>query len=211
MAMNSRSARRTDESLQIIRRLWQGETFDFEGEFFQLQKARISPLPANPQMPIWIGGNSVPAYRRVAKYGDGFLGPVEAYAEYFAAVAEIGDPSKQARICSIGSTDMWHLVSHEPERTIDDVIDHIVYQSNSYAEWMEDSVNSTFKRVTRDELIPLAGKWVMTPEQSIDHFKAKLALAPIESHAMMVPAGYPLKKLAQHAQLFADEVLPAFA
>ena len=51
----------------------------------------------------------------------------------------------------------------------------------------------------------------MTPAESIAHLKAKVAIAPIESHAMMVPAGYPLSKLAQHAQLFADKVLPAFS
>jgi len=204
-------ARRTDETLQIIRRLWRGETFDFNGEFFELKNARINPLPVNPDMPLWVGGNSAPAYRRVAKYADGFLGPVEAFAEYAAAVAGLGDPAKRARICSIGSNDMWHLVSEEPEQTVEDVIDHIVYQTNSYAEWMEDSATSAFKRVTREELLPAARNWVMTPEESIAHLKAKVAIAPIESHAMMVPAGYPLSKLAQHAQLFADKVLPAFS
>ena len=46
----------------------------------------------------------------------------------------------------------------------------MVYQTNCYAQWMENPVNPTFKSVTRDELTPLAGKWVMIPEQSIDHF-----------------------------------------
>lgn len=205
-------ARRTDELLQIVRRLWQGETFDFESEFFQLKGACISPLPVSPAMPIWLGGNSAPAYRRVAKYGDGFLGPAEAFAEYAAAVEELGDPTKKARICSIGSNDMWHLVSEDPEQTIEDVLDHIVYQTNAYAEWMDNNdATSVFKQVTRDQLRPGARAWVMTPDESIDYIRAKMALAPIEAHAMMVPSGYPLGKLALHAQLFADKVMPAFA
>ena len=90
------------------------------------------------------------------------------------------------------------------------MLDHLVYHTNSYAEWQEGTTTATFTRVTREEMRAAAGQWVMTPEQSIAHFKAKLAAAPIESHAMMAPAGYPLEKMAKHAQLFADRVLPAF-
>jgi len=205
-------ARRTDDLLQIVRRLWQGESFDFESEFFQLKGARISPLPISKDLPIWVGGNSAPAYRRAAKYGDGFFGPVEGFAEYAAAVEELGDPAKKPRICSIGSNDMWHLVSEDPEQTIEDVLDHIVYQTNTYAEWMDNNdATSVFKRVTRDELRPAARTWVMTPDASIDYIKGKMALAPIEAHGMMAPSGYPLEKLAVHAQIFADKVMPAFA
>jgi hypothetical protein len=71
---------------------------------------------------------------------------------------------------------------------------------------MEDLVTSTFKRVTREELLPAADNPVTAPEQSIAHIKAKLAMAPIESHAIIAPAGYPLEKLARHAQFFADKV-----
>jgi len=203
-------ARRTDEMLQIMRRLWQGETFTFEGDFFQLINTKISPLPVSEHLPLWIGGNSAPAYRRAAMYGDGFLGPVEAYAEYAAEVTAVGKDGSAARICSIGGNDMWHLVSEDPEETVEDVLDHIVYQTNSYAEWQEGTTTSTFKRVTREEMRPAAKMWVMTPEDSIACHKAKIAAAPIESHSMMVPAGYPLEKMAKHAQLFADKVLPAF-
>jgi hypothetical protein len=52
---------------------------------------------------------------------------------------------------------------------------------------------------------------LVTPEQSIAQLKAKLAIAAIEVHAMMIPAGDPLEKLARDAQLFADTVLLAFA
>jgi len=207
----AKRARRTDEMLQIIRRLWQGETFSFEGDFYQLDKAMISPLPASGHMPLWIGGNSVPAYRRAAIHGDGFFGPVESFAAYAEEVKALGKEPSAARIRAIGANDMWHIVSEDPERTIEEVIDHIVYQTNSYAEWQEGTSTATFTRVTREQMRMAAGQWVMTPDQSIAHFKAKLALAPVESHAMMVPAGFPLDKLARHAELFAAKVMPAFA
>jgi alkanesulfonate monooxygenase SsuD/methylene tetrahydromethanopterin reductase-like flavin-dependent oxidoreductase (luciferase family) len=206
----AKRARRTDETLQIVRRLWQGETFSFEGEFYQLSNSRISPLPVSDHMPLWIGGNSPAAYRRAAKYGDGFFGPVESYQAYVSELTSLGMAGSRARIRSIGASDMWHLVSEDPERTIDEVLDHIVYQTNSYAEWQEGTTTAAFTKVARDDLRPAASRWVMTPEQSIAHFQAKLAIAPFESHAMMAPAGFPLTKMAEHAELFASKVLPAF-
>jgi len=206
----AKRAKRTDETLQIVRRLWQGETFSFEGEIYRLDNASISPRPVSEHMPLWVGGNSKPAYRRAAKFGDGFFGPVESYAAYAEEVAALGLPPTAARIRSIGASDMWHLVSEDPEQTIEDVLDHIVYHTNSYAEWQEGTSTTVFTRVTKEQIRAVASKWVMTPAQSIAHFKAKLTIAPFESHAMMVPAGYPLEKLAHHAELFAKQVLPGF-
>jgi len=105
---------------------------------------------------------------------------------------------------------MWHLVSEDPERTIEEVLDHIVYQTNSYAEWQDNTSTSVFKCLTKDELRSAGVTWVMTAEESIAFLKANTAMVPIESGAMMVPPGYPPEKLAKHAQLFADKVLPAF-
>jgi alkanesulfonate monooxygenase SsuD/methylene tetrahydromethanopterin reductase-like flavin-dependent oxidoreductase (luciferase family) len=65
--------RRTDESLQIIRRLLAGGEVTFEGEFFQLENTAIRPTP-NPPIPILVGGRSDAALRRTGRYGDGWLG-----------------------------------------------------------------------------------------------------------------------------------------
>ena len=96
---------------------------------------------------------------------------------------------------------MWHLVSEDPERTIEEVLDHIVYQTSSYAEWQDNTSTSVFKCLTKDELRLTGVTWVMTAEESIAFLKGNTA---------MVPPGYPPEKLAKHAQLFADKVLPAF-
>src|SRR6201992_208553 len=50
--------RRTDEALAIISRLWAGEALDFDGRHFKLSQASISPLPVQPDLPMWIGGSS---------------------------------------------------------------------------------------------------------------------------------------------------------
>jgi probable F420-dependent oxidoreductase len=64
--------RKTDEALEIIARLWKGETLTYAGKHFQLTNAAISPLPVQADLPMWIGGTSPAAVRRTAKYGTGW-------------------------------------------------------------------------------------------------------------------------------------------
>jgi probable F420-dependent oxidoreductase len=72
----SRGAR-TDEALEIIRRLWTEDRVDFAGRHYQLTGATISPKPVQPDLPIWIGGSSPAAIRRTARFGTGWQGGAE--------------------------------------------------------------------------------------------------------------------------------------
>jgi probable F420-dependent oxidoreductase len=88
---------RTDEALEIVRRLWREDSVDFRGVHFRLSGASISPRPVQAQLPMWIGGSSEAAIRRTARVGTGWLGggetPVEAarvVAAIRAAAAECG-------------------------------------------------------------------------------------------------------------------------
>jgi alkanesulfonate monooxygenase SsuD/methylene tetrahydromethanopterin reductase-like flavin-dependent oxidoreductase (luciferase family) len=46
-----------NDALEIITRLFTGETVDYEGRQVSLQQARMNPLPVQrPHPPIWIGG-----------------------------------------------------------------------------------------------------------------------------------------------------------
>lgn len=69
----STRGRRLDETLGLIRQLASGEEVDHQGEFFQLEGARILP-PPSPRVPIVIGGKGDVAVRRTARFGDGWLG-----------------------------------------------------------------------------------------------------------------------------------------
>ncbi|MEJ0071806.1 MAG: LLM class flavin-dependent oxidoreductase [Pseudomonadota bacterium] len=64
--------RRTDEGLEIIRRLWTEDSVDFAGEHYRLSGASISPKPVQADLPMWIGGSSEAAIRRTARYGTGW-------------------------------------------------------------------------------------------------------------------------------------------
>src|SRR4051794_7681504 len=61
--------RKTDECLDIIRRLWREESVDFSGAFYQLKGVTIAPKPVQPDLPMWIGGSTEAAIRRTARIG----------------------------------------------------------------------------------------------------------------------------------------------
>lgn len=69
-----RRGRVTDEYLEVCRRLWRDDVASFDGAHYHLPPVRTGPKPAQrPWPPIWIGGNSEAAYRRVGRLGDGWL------------------------------------------------------------------------------------------------------------------------------------------
>ena len=63
---------RTNEALEILRRVWTEDAVSFDGEFTQLNEFSVKPRPLNPP-PIWVSGRKKVAMRRTAKYGDGWL------------------------------------------------------------------------------------------------------------------------------------------
>jgi probable F420-dependent oxidoreductase len=68
-------ARRTDESLQIVRSLWTQDETTFEGKYFQLDRVRMQPKPHRPGgVLLQVGGRSDAALRRTARYADGWTG-----------------------------------------------------------------------------------------------------------------------------------------
>ena len=63
----------SDEYLKIFKVLWTQEPAGFDGEFYRFDALHFLPKPVqNPYPPIWIGGHSRPALRRVARFADGW-------------------------------------------------------------------------------------------------------------------------------------------
>jgi probable F420-dependent oxidoreductase len=65
--------RRIDEQIVLLRRLWTERAVTFRGEFETVTAAGICPLPVQRPIPIWLGGNSSPAFRRIGRLADGWI------------------------------------------------------------------------------------------------------------------------------------------
>ncbi len=88
-----RRAQRTCDYLEAMLKLWGDDQATYDGEFVHFNQARMNPKPvARARMPIYFGGESMPALRRVAKYGPGWfgsnLGPLET-GEKLAKLREL--------------------------------------------------------------------------------------------------------------------------
>lgn len=95
--------RRTDECLEVVRRLWSGERVTFSGRHFQLVEAMINPVPAQrPHPPVWVSGRRDAAMRRAARLGEGWV-------PYFF------DPPRYR-----DSVEKIHAFAHEEGRQLDD-------------------------------------------------------------------------------------------
>jgi len=63
----------SDEYLRIFKTLWTEDPASFRGEFYRFDSIRCLPHPVQkPHPPIWVGGHSKAALRRVARLGDGW-------------------------------------------------------------------------------------------------------------------------------------------
>jgi probable F420-dependent oxidoreductase len=63
----------SDEYVKIFKTLWTSSPASFAGEFYQFSDVQCLPAPVQkPHPPIWIGGHSRAALRRVARHGDGW-------------------------------------------------------------------------------------------------------------------------------------------
>lgn len=81
--------RRQAEQVEVLRLLWTQRLVTYQGEFHSIPDAGLYPLPIQQPIPIWFGGDSDAALRRMAKLGDGWIThsyPVEQLAEMLGTV-----------------------------------------------------------------------------------------------------------------------------
>ncbi len=85
--------KRMDEAIKLLRAYWSDDRIDFDGDHYTSTAMAMEPKPPQGRgLPIWIGGGSRAALRRVAELGDGWMGTAVADDEQAARmVARIHD------------------------------------------------------------------------------------------------------------------------
>ena len=82
--------RRTNECLEVLRRLWTEEHVSFNGRHFELNDVTINPHPKQkPNPPIWVAGRRDAAMKRAAHYGDGWYPYFYSPEQYRESVEKI--------------------------------------------------------------------------------------------------------------------------
>ena len=62
-----------DEALPLLRRLWAGETVSHEGVAGTFHDVKLSPLPVQQPLEVWLGGTVSAALERCGRLSDGWL------------------------------------------------------------------------------------------------------------------------------------------
>jgi probable F420-dependent oxidoreductase len=62
-----------DEALPLLRRLWSGETVSHEGMAGSFREVKLSPLPVQQPLEVWLGGTVPAALERCGRLSDGWL------------------------------------------------------------------------------------------------------------------------------------------
>ena len=65
--------RREEEQIDVMRMLWTQKSVSYQGKWHSIPGAGINPLPIQRPIPIWIGGSTDPAFKRIGKMGDGWM------------------------------------------------------------------------------------------------------------------------------------------
>jgi probable F420-dependent oxidoreductase len=81
----STRGQREEEQIGLLRRLWTERSVTHEGKFDRIIEAGLAPPPIQRPIPIWLGGVSPAAYRRMGRVADGWFPRVEPGPDLDAA------------------------------------------------------------------------------------------------------------------------------
>jgi alkanesulfonate monooxygenase SsuD/methylene tetrahydromethanopterin reductase-like flavin-dependent oxidoreductase (luciferase family) len=130
---------RTDEAMQVLRALWRGGPVSHRGRFFRLEDAELRPVltPAKADgeaggtaamqadgPPLLVSGRKLPAMRRAARLGDGWMPYLMSPGAYARSVAAITHEAQAAGRDLAGFEWMMYLycsVRRDADRAREDV------------------------------------------------------------------------------------------
>lgn len=78
----------TDESIAILRRLWQEADVTHHGDHYRFENVTITPRPRQ-KIDIWVGGRSAAALKRVARVSDGWFASFVTPREFAEGIEQI--------------------------------------------------------------------------------------------------------------------------
>ncbi len=193
-----------DEKIALLLQAWGGEPFSYRGE-----RVQLNPLPQRPaRQLLCVGGNSVPAARRAARFGLMFAPAIDdpALAEaYETACREAGF---EGGLVIYPREPSLTLIAEDPERSWAEIGHFLLYDARAYQQWRHPTRRAYAESAATslDELQHEGKYRILTPAQALESMRQKgsLNLAPL-------CGGVPLEHGWRSLELYAERVAPAFA
>lgn len=207
---------RTDEAVEIIRRLWEGEEVTFHGNHFQVDKARLHPKPVQqPRPPILVGGFSKSASKRAARYDGLLIGSDLSQNDVYEA--EVRAAGRDPASAAIYGGKAWTYVSETPEETWNTIAPYAMYHINYYA--AQGAADSYFTQeeggkassASLDAFRAMGVFRVISPDEMIEEIKGMQSQMNLKRYLYFMNTGMaPMKVIGPSVELFAKKVIPAF-
>ena len=87
----------SDEAVAVMKELWTSEHPSFSGKFHRFPEVACEPRPVQkPHPPIWLGGHTGPALRRIVEYGDGWAAVVFSPQEFAERLDKLKEKAAKA-------------------------------------------------------------------------------------------------------------------
>lgn len=193
-----------EQSVDVIKRAWTGEPFEFEG-----RRACVRPTPVQqPHPPIWLGGSSPAAARRAARIADHFYTTEKPlYDIYRQAVIDLGrsDPGPWR---DIGSG--FFLVTEDPEAEARRMAPYILHECNSYGRWAaSDDARAQFQYREQTDVAPLLASGlypILRPGEALAEIERRGPSGAVSLHPLI--AGLPPDTGWEQIRCFEKQVMP---
>ena len=202
---------RTDETIEILQLAWRGERFSYPGKHFSVEDVIVAPPPVQesagrPGPPIWVGGSSLAAARRAARYGTGFMpdsgAGLDVYDAYRAqAVGQKRVATNRVVFAADSREAAWEICG-----------DHFLYQFNAYRQWFSSAGDddSHGAELTDPSVLNPEHYYVGTPDDilaAITESQQRLGYEELVFWAR--PPGMSIQQSTASLELIARHVLPA--
>lgn len=209
-----RRARRMEEVLELLRRLWVEDGVNYDGEEFTVSNVSVNPKPVQPGGPdVWIGGSAEPAVRRAARMGDAwFASSLDSMADLDGA-----DRAYREELAAVGRAPSARPVFREVfvDESYEAATDRVrPYLTEKYAGYLErHSVESEGPGFTVEEFDELASDRFLlgSPGRVVEEIERYRERFDVDHLVIRTQwPGMDGEATERSLRLFAQEVLPAF-
>jgi probable F420-dependent oxidoreductase len=111
--------KRTDEMIEVMRKLWAGGVVSHHGRFFDFDEIVMRPIPTQP-LPLYCGGQSPAALRRAATLCDGYIGPGHTLDDVPQLIGELNRLRREAGRDHLPFETIIPILPLDPDRGPDD-------------------------------------------------------------------------------------------
>ncbi|MQF96258.1 MAG: LLM class flavin-dependent oxidoreductase [SAR202 cluster bacterium] len=224
------SQARFAESLEIILKSWKGEEFSYQGEFYSVDKATVSPTPyQQPHPPLRIAANSAETFTRLGKAGHPiFVGlrgmdipelqqNIEEYRKCWQEAGHPGEGDVSLRIpVYVGETEQGAM--DEPFESISGYFGRMgnLYREQAgkagiAATELRDGMAERLAGLSYEEMLKTKIAFG-TAESLIDRFTQLKEELSLNSVVAELNAGglIPEERVLRSLRILTDKVMPAF-